>query len=216
MPYMPFAYSRRPGVREPLSGLSGGGGSLGDARRLQKRTLVPDARERRERSGRTNELYDAALADPGAVADQYGDYFRQAAEGYAAPQQREFQNTVGRTAANVAGRFGGNASSIELSAVNRAGDDFSRNLTEGLARLAPEQVAAGQRYTDQLGGAASEASSQYDRALMMLMEALRFRREGEKKKGGLLGAVGGVLGGAAGSFLGPAGTAFGAEAGRRI
>lgn len=214
-----FAYNRDQATTpqrrpRPLTGFSGGANNA--ERRFTTRTLAPDARDRRDRSGRLNELYDAALEDPTATADMYGDYFQQAAEGYAAPQQREFQNTVGRTAANVAGRFGGNASSIELSAVNRAGDDFSRNLTEGLARLAPEQVAAGQRYTDQLGGAAGEAGAQYDRSLMMLMEALQFRREGEKRKSGLLGAVGGIAGGVAGSFLGPLGTAAGTQIGRRI
>lgn len=194
------------------------GGGIGNTNRFRTRTLVPEAGRRGQRAGERQGAYDAALSDPTGTADLFGDYFQQAAEGYAAPQQRQFQNTVATNAANVAGRFGGNASTIEAGTIRNTADDFSRNLTEALARLAPQQVAAGQNYTSQLGEAAGQAGSEYDRSLQLIMDALGMQRQNEKdsKKGGLLGAAGGILGGVAGSFLGPAGTAFGAKLGTSI
>lgn len=194
------------------------GGGIGNTNRFRTQVLVPESQRRGQRAGERRDAYDQALDDPTGTADLFGDYFQRAAEGYAAPQQRVFQNTVASNAANVAGRFGGNASTIETGVIQSTADDFSRNLTEALARLAPQQVAAGQHYTDQLGGASENAGSEYDRSLQFLMDALHDQRKNEKdaKKGGILGAAGGILGGVAGSFLGPAGTAFGAKAATSI
>lgn len=207
--------SYRRGVYDQVA--SFGGGSLGDAYRYGADTLAPDAQRRSNRSRKLNDQFDSALADPTGTADLFGSYFKKAAEGYAAPALRDFQTSVGNVAANTAGRFGGNASTIEQDAVRGASNDFSRNLTEGLARLAPEQVAAGRAYTGQVGQAAEGATGQYDDMLNRLLALLQFRRSGEKGKSGLAGALGGIIGGVGGTLLGgPAGGAIGAQAGGRL
>ena len=180
-----------------------GGGSLNDARRIRMRTLSPEAEYRRQRSHDTSQRFDTALGDPTGTADMFGDYFQRRADALSAGANREFGRTIGTVSANIGSRFGGNASTYEQSQVNRAGDVFSRNLTEQLAGLAPEQAQLGLQYTGMLGDASAQQTAEYDQILQMIQQALQFQRQGEKdqKKGGIAGAIGGALGGIASGFL---------------
>lgn len=179
------------------------GGALNDARRVRHRTLGPEAEYRRDRSHTTAQRFDTALGDPTGTADLFGDYFQKRADALSTGANREFGRTIGTVSANIGSRFGGNASTYEQSQVNRAGDVFSRNLTENLAALAPQQAQMGLDYTGMLGNASAQQTAEYDQILQMIQQALQFQRQGEKdkKKGGIAGALGGALGGIASGFL---------------
>jgi len=168
----------------------------------------------RQAGGRANEFGDmlsGRFADPTGGANAYLPFFQQAAEGAAAPQMRDFQNIIGTRAANVAGRFGGNASTEEQRVVQRTGDDFSRNLTEALARVGPQAIGAAQNSTGQMISAQGQAGNQQADFLQMLLSGA----DKQKEKGNVWGKLLGAGAGAAGGFLagGPAGAAKGAYSG---
>jgi len=172
-------------------------------------------RASREAGGRANEfggMLQESFRDPTGGANSFLPFFQSAAEGAAAPAMRDFQNVVGTRAANVASRFGGNASTEEQRVVQRTGDDFSRNLTEALARIGPQAIGAAQNRTGQLIGAQGQAGNQQADFLQMLLGAAG----NQKEKGNIWGKLLGTAGGVAGSFLGPMGTAAGASLGNKI
>lgn len=149
-------------------------------------------------SGRAN--------DPTRVAQDFLPFFQQGAadtaRGVAAPAQRDFARTLQTQAASVASRWGGNASSEESRIIGTAGDDFSRNLTEALARLSSSAVS----------GAAQAGSQSYadqDRLRSLLLEAMSQK----KQKPGMLERLIGAGLGFAGAALTPhSGGAGGAAA----
>jgi len=182
----------------PVGAVSGQkGGAMGNLNRLRIRTLAPEAERRRQRADSTATMYDQALSDPTGTADLFGKYFDQRAQALTAEATRNYGQQIGGVTANVASRFGGNASSYEQAAAERYTDMAHRNLTESLAALAPQQVAAGQAYTGQLGQAAGQAEGSYENALQILLASLGMQRQNEKdKKASSLGGT--LLGGGLG------------------
>lgn len=141
-----------------------------------------------------DDLYKKALKNPAAPGQAYQGFFNEAAQGYAAPAMRDFAKTLSGVQANTAARFGGNASTEESRQEYNTSDLFSRNLSEALARLAPQAAQLGLQYTRELGqGKRSQKGPPWAKLL------------------GTLG--GGALGFAAG---GPAGALKGATTGGAI
>lgn len=172
--------------------------------------LEPQYADREARTKRLQGQYDAALADPTAAATRFSDFFKTAADTYGAQANRDFSNTLARTQANTAARFGGNASSEEQRNVYNTSDLFARNLTEALAGYAPQAAQMGLNYTGQLGQAAGNAEGSLDDLSRLILSGIGMYPKKEKG-GSVLGAlVGGGLG-----FLkgGPAGAAAGAYQG---
>jgi hypothetical protein len=156
----------------------------------------------RGRQKRTDDLlgqYDEALSDPEGQANRFRDVFEDYAEGFAAPQQRDFQDSIQGVAGSVAARFGGNASGEEQRQVMQAGDLFSRNLTEALSRLAPEALAAGFNYTNMLGDAAGNAQNAEDRLRALIAQLALGRKD--KEGGDIFGKAIGTAAGVATAFL---------------
>lgn len=178
--------------------------------------LSQDIVGRTQREQNISGLFDNALANPTGTADLFGKYFQQAAEGYSAPALRDFTGAIQGVSANTARRFGGNASTEENRQVSGAGDMFSRNLTEALARLAPEQVAAGQAYTNELGQAQSAAAGQSDTLKSLLLASLQstVNTGNGLDVGKILGQIAGTIGGTL--IGGPAGGAIGSKIGSEL
>jgi hypothetical protein len=177
----------------PYTGLAG---NKGRATKGFSRQLYG---EMPERYGRTQELqgrYDSALADPAGTAGQFTDFFKRAAQGFAAPAQRDFEHSVSNVQANTAARFGGNASGEELRNVYNAGDAFSRNLTESLSQLAPQEAEMGLRHTGQLGEAAGRGADEQDRLAQLILAAIQ-SGGGGVDWGKILGTAGGIAAAAA-------------------
>lgn len=133
------------------------------------------------------------LMDPTGGAGAYLPFFQEAAQGAAAPALRDFQNIVGRQAANVASRFGGAASTEEQRVVTRTSDDFSRNLTEALARIGPQAVTAAQGRGAQLLSARGQGID----LQQMLLQAIL----GQQQKGSPWARILGTAAGIGASFI---------------
>lgn len=193
-------------------GLPGAFRGPGDAAsRYLKNYLLPQEQGRRERAGALQGQYDAALADPAAQGQKFSDFFRTAADAYGAQANRDFGNTLARTQASTAARFGGNASSEESRNVYNTSDLFARNLTEQLAGYAPQAAQMGLNYTGMLGNAAGQAQGEMDDLSRMILAGIGMFPQKEKKGGDIFGAlVGGGIGYLTG---GPAGAAAGAYSG---
>lgn len=161
-----------------------------------------DIGQRHERAGGLYDLYGSALRDPAGTGRQFQGFFDEAAQGIAAPAMRDFDQLLARVGANTAARFGGNASSEEQRNVYNTSDLFLRNLSEALARLAPQAAQLGQSYTGELGTAARGATSELDQLLAM------FDPTKLKKGGGLGKILGTAVGVGANALLPGAGAAF--------
>lgn len=198
MPGIPEAPNVGPGgIPVPTKGLPGAFRGPGEASSAYLRDfLLPQESYRAERQGAANERYDAALADPTGTADQFGKYFQEAAAGFAAPAMRDFTNNVSRVQANTASRFGGNASTAESKDVYNTSDLFSRNLSEAIARLAPQAAGMGLQYTGMLGSAANQATGDRDNLSSLELQGIGMFPQPKKKASALGGLVG-----AAASFL---------------
>ena len=184
---------------------------------MQRTYIDPQLQQRDRRSTALQGQADAALADPTGQAGIYQDYYQKAADAFTAPAMRDFTQTQSRLGANVASRFGGNASGEEIRQTNQAGDVFSRNLTEALAGLAPQAAAAGQRHTDQLVGAANASTTDADQLRQIMLQNILGMAQQKPSGGGILGAIGGIGGGIIGGLLGgPAGAAAGAGVGSNL
>lgn len=174
--------------------------------------LSSDLIGRTQREQNLSGLFDNYLANPTSAADLFGKYFQTAAEGYAAPALRDFTGAIKGVSANTARRFGGNASTEENRQVSNASDLFSRNLTESLAQLAPEQVAAGQAYGNQLGTAQANAAGQSDTLKSLLLASLNSTvNTSGTNWGKILGQLAGTIGGTL--IGGPGGGAIGSQIG---
>lgn len=199
---MPFGFSGQPlqpTAQRMQQSRGGAPGSFRDQRTqvgYEVNKLRGQLPKRNERENRINDLYDQSLADPIATAGKFEKGFGDAAAAWAAPQQREFANTITGVAGNVAARFGGNASSEEQRQVGKASDDFTRNLSEQIAQLAPQAFQAGQQYTDALGGASRDANERSDRIRQMILEGVLGIHDKQKTNvfGQALGAAGAVAG----------------------
>lgn len=170
-----------------------------------------DIQGRSERTSGLYGLYGSALADPAAQGRKFSGFFDQAAQGIAAPAMRDFTNQLAGVQASTAARFGGNASTEEQRNVYNTSDLFSRNLSEALARLAPQAAQMGQNYTSELGGAARGSEQGLDQLLAM------FDPKRLAKGKGVLKTLG-TLGGAAAGFAigGPPGAGAGAKVGQSL
>ena len=149
---------------------------------------------RRERSDRLNEFGDDLLMDPGGTADMFSEQFGRAAQGLAAPAIRDFGRVQAERGANISARFEGNASSEEGRALTLGGDQFSRNLSEALARLAGQQVNAGMDFTRMALGAGANATAEEDRLTRQILASIlgQSQSEGSSFFGTLLGTAAGV------------------------
>ncbi len=193
----------------PFGNYWGGSGAMKGFQQGLSRNLVGRTQREQGLSG----LYDNALANPTGTADLFGKYFQQAAQGYAAPLMRDFTGALSGVAGNVARRFGGNASSEENRAAGRASDLFSRNLSESLAQLAPQQAQAGMEYTGLLGQGQQAAAGQSDILKELLLGSLgQTQGQGQGLNiGSILGSIGGT---ALGSLVGQPG--IGAAIGSKL
>lgn len=179
---------------------------------MQHTYIDPQLHQRDQRSTALQGQADAALGDPAGQGKLFQDFYQQAANAYAAPALRDFTQSQSRLSANVASRFGGNASGEEIRQTGQAGDMFSRNLTEALAGLAPQAAAQGLQHTGMLSQAAQQSTTDADQLRALLLQNILGVQD--KKGGGILGALGTIGGGIAGGlFGGPAGATAGASMG---
>lgn len=170
-----------------------------------------DIQGRSARSAGLYDLYGSALADPAAQGRKFQGFFDEAAHGIAAPAMRDFTNQLATVGANTASRFGGNVSSEEQRQTYNTSDLFSRNLSEALARLAPQAAQLGQNYTGELGTAARGSEAGLDELLGM------FDPKKLAKGKGLTKILGTAAGASGGFFLGgPAGASAGAKLGSSL
>lgn len=212
-----YAMKQRAAAVPPSTGPGGMEGALSRkdpttaASTYLNRNLLSQEEERQGRMQDRQGAYDRALDDPTGTANLFRSYFDEAARGIAAPAMRDFGNTLAGVQGNTAARFGGNASSLEQKNVYNTSDLFSRNLSDALARLAPQAAGMGLNYTNMLGGAAGEASSERDRLTQLILSGIGQYAQPQKRGGNLLGALAGGVGG----FLagGPGGAAAGAYQG---
>ena len=152
-----------------------------------------------ERYGRSASAYghlNEYLNDPTAAGKQYQGFFETAARGIADPAMRDFNREVSGVQASTAARFGGNASSEESRQVYNTSDLFTRNLTEALARLAPQAAQLGQNLGNQYQTAASGAVSEQDQLANMILQGIQANKKKPFDWGKLLGDVGGAAAGA--------------------
>jgi hypothetical protein len=184
-------------------------GSLGKrAKQHYGQHQYADVQGRAQRTGDLYSLYGSALADPAAQGRKFSGFFDEAAHGIAAPAMRDFGNQLAGVQASTAARFGGNASTEEQRNVYNTSDLFSRNLSEALARLAPQAAQMGQNYTSELGGAARGSENSLDELLSMFDPTKLAKGKGVLKTLGTLGgaaagfAIGGPPGVGAGAKLG--------------
>lgn len=154
--------------------------------------LLPQEEEATLRAHDLAGRYDTELADPTHAAGLFSSFYDKAAQGFAAPAMRDFANTLSGVQANTAARFGGNASNEEGRNVYNTSDLFSRNLSESLARLAPQAVSQGLDYTGQLGQAAGGAANERDQLNQQILSGINMYGA-KKKKGNLLGTVLGAV-----------------------
>lgn len=195
-----------------LGGLSGAfRGAQQGAGDFNANYLLPEEENATLRAHSLAGQYDTALSDPNKTAGLFSSFYNTAAQGIAAPAMRDFRNTLSNVQANTAARFGGNASSEESRNIYNTSDLFSRNLSESLARLAPEAVGQGLQYTSQLGEAAGQSAGERDRLNSLILQGVGMYGQPKKK-----GNIGGLLGGIAGSILGPIGGAIGSRIGGSI
>lgn len=151
---------------------------------------------RMARSDRLAGAADQALLDPTGTADRFGSYFQTAAQGIAAPALRDFANTLSNVQGSTAARFGGNASTEETRNGFNASDLFSRNLSEALARLAPQQAQMGLDYAGQLQGSAAGAAGEEDRLRGDIIQLVGTQKPAKQKKS-VLGTIAGTAAGIA-------------------
>ncbi|MDH3497238.1 MAG: hypothetical protein OER21_10765 [Gemmatimonadota bacterium] len=191
----------------PISGKKGK-----DTKRFAQQASQDLAR----RQGQTEDVQRMlmqALQNPTGQAQQFLPFFQQAAQGAAAPALRDFEKLLAGSQANIASRFGGNVSSEELRVVRNTSDDFTRNLTEALARVGPAAVGAGFQQTEALGAARRMMGSEELDIARLLLEAIQSQKSGGFPLGKLLGTIGG---GVAGTLIPGVGTAAGAGIGGSI
>lgn len=179
--------------------------SLGHkARQRFEQGKYRDIQQRGTRTAGLYDLYGSALADPAAQGRKFQGFFDEAAQGIAAPAMRDFTNQLTTVGANTAARFGGNVSSEEQRQTYNTSDLFSRNLSEALARLAPQAAQMGQNYTGELGTAARGSEAGLDELLGMFDPKKLAKGKGFLKTlGTLAGTAGGfALGGVKGADIG--------------
>lgn len=179
-----------------------------------QRYLGGRLRQRGMRAERLASGYEEGLADPTQAGRRFQGFFNEAGTAIAAPAMRDFEQQLGGVRGETAARFGGNVSSEELRNVYNTSDLFTRNLTEALARLAPQAAGLGLDYIGELGqGARGEGAQELETAGLGL-EAARTREQIRKRGGGIGRFLGTAIGGI-GGFLagGPAGAAVGAAQG---
>ncbi len=162
-------------------------------------SLLPAERGAEATANRRAGNYETALYDPEGTTARFADIYGVAGRAIADPAMRDFDQSMARTGANVASRFGGNVSSEELRAGYNSGDLFTRNLSEALARLGGEQVAAGQNWVGQMGGAAAQSADERDRLRALILQGISYGKPRGKNVGEV---IGGAIGGIASSALG--------------
>ncbi len=148
-----------------------------------------------ERYGRSAAAYGHLtdyLNDPTAAGKMYQGFFDTAARGISDPAMRDFNKEVTGVQASTAARFGGNASSEEGRNIYNTSDLFTRNLTEALARLAPQAAQLGQNLGTQYQTAATGAVSEQDQLARMILEGISANKKKPFDWGALLGQVGGA------------------------
>lgn len=153
------------------------------------RTAEESRRGRGKRAQDIDELLWAAFTSPSGGAEGYLPFFEQAAQGAAAPVLRDFNEIVTSRAANVAGRFGGDPTTEEQRVVRGTADDFSRNLTEALARVGPQAISASQAATGQMLGARSVYGQEEADFMSLLLQSALGRKPKESFWGKLAGTV---------------------------
>jgi len=183
----PAAAPKTAGYRNPYTGLGN------RAKQQFTKQQYTDIGQRADRSAGLYDLYGSALADPVAQGRKFQGFFDEAAHGIAAPAMRDFDQSLATVSANTAARFGGNASSEEQRNVYNTSDLFSRNLSEALARLAPQAAQMGQNYTGELGTAARGATSELDQLLMGFDPTKLKKSNGLAKLGGTALGIGANL-----------------------
>lgn len=200
---LPFAYSQASDAGSTLPRpMRNRLNKTGRFQQWANQDLLPSLDERQERGNRLQGQADDALADPVGTAGLFRGFYQDAAEGFTAPAMRAFQSQSQELGANVASRFGGNVSGEEIRQTNAFQDQFSRNLAEQLAGLAPQAAQQGMAYTGQLQQAAGNATGEADILRQLLLSGILGTKRGRKKKGGgILGAIGGAIGGVASGLL---------------
>ena len=179
-------------------------------------TLMPEYGIGQQQQGLAQQMYSQALANPTGAADQYGKYFQAAANAYTQPAMQDFNQQLARVQGNTAARFGGNASTEEQRNVYNTSNLFSRNLTNALAGLAPQQAAMGQAYTSQLANAyALQSQNQMALRNAILSGLSPGANQQEQPTGSVGGSILGALGGAVSGFAagGPVGAIAGGVGG---
>lgn len=160
-----------------------------------------------------DQLLQGYFADPSGGASGFQDYYTKAAQAAVAPSERAFNDSIGGVSASIARRFGGNASTEESRVVRGTADDFSRNLTEALARVGPQAVQAGQNRGSQLLSGRNVYGSEGSDISQLILAHLQ-KQKGNSPWGKILGTAAGGVGG---FFLGgPPGAIAGAKAGNSI
>lgn len=148
--------------------------------------------------------YTQSLANPQQNAQMYGSFFQQAGNAIAQPALQDFNQELAGVQGNTAARFGGNASTEEQRNVYNTSNLFSRNLANSLAALAPQQISAGQAYTNQLGQAYGQASANQAALRNSILSGLspgantQYVDPSSQVLPALIGAVGGAAAAAAG------------------
>ena len=169
------------------------------------------SRSRATANAVSGQYYDA-LYNPTKTADMFGGYVKQQAQGITDPAMRDFSQTLDKSRASSAARFGGNGSTEEQRGVYNTSDLFSRNLSEALARLAPESAQLGLQYTGQLGAASNAANTNANTQAGLIFSSLTAEQQKDpfwqKLLGIAVGAGAGFLaGGPAGAVVGGVGAA---------
>lgn len=163
-------------------------------------SLLKQERGTEARASGLADRYDTGLGDIEGTVGRFSDMYQKYGRAIADPAMRDFDQTLARTGANVASRFGGNVSSEELRQGYNTSDLFTRNLGEALARLGGEQVNAGLAYTGQLGQAAEGAATERDRLRQTILQGISMGRQYKPKKN-VGDYVGAIAGGAASAIL---------------
>ena len=163
------------------------------ARRYLNRSLVPEEQMRGGRSGFYEGLADETAADPTFRPRMFQGFYEQAGQAIAAPALRDFSQQQAGIMGNIAQRFGGNASSEEARAQTNAADLFSRNLTEALARLAPQAAQTGLESERTLYGQQNAVTAQEDETRRQILAAMGLLGKKPKKKSAL-STLGDVVG----------------------
>ncbi len=154
--------------------------------------------------GRASAGGRAGTALEGFLGGDYGtglyeDIFAKAAMANAAPIQEQYEDVLGRSSANVARRFGGNPSSEEARIIGTTSRGFGRLLSEQLAAIGPQAVAAAQGQQRLLAGIQAQYAGQESDLLSLLLQAARDQRGGGSPWAKILGTA---LGAGVGFFAG--------------